>query len=779
MSGSLGELITRFSSTGFPRVSQEIDELTRKGKKAESATGDLAKSLKNMVGGFISLTALIGGTKALVETNRDFEKLRAGLVTATGSTENMEVAWASLMKYAKDTPYGIQQVTESFTKLVNYGLTPSMEALTSYGDTASAMSKSLDQMIEAVADAATGEFERLKEFGIRAKNNGDTITFMFRGVATTVKNSSAEIEQYLINLGKTNFGGGMARQMATLDGAIANMSDTWDQFKYNLSDGAFADTASGSINFVTNALTELNLQMESGAMETNLDAWGVAWGGWRDTVSTTVDDAVALWNDMFGDMDETNRGGIDAMSSYISHFPSEMLKYLKMANAHVNGFAMDMKAYGSAIADYLNPLNWDTDAVTKNLQAQLAANKKYVDDSVGDAEQQAVYTQTMQDIFGEAALRKANERRKADEQGEKQHQDKLAQFRQNGGDVSNGKAAKTKKKGKSDEDRLSEKNQAQFDQLVEDLLSEEEAINESYRKRVEIIRKNTEEGTSLQKELIDRAADQRAKDLEAQRKQSVAQVEQIRMDLLSEEDALLESYNRRRDIIMENEKITGEQRTTLMAALEERYAEQQSALMLNQVATMSNYMQSSLSTMTGALSQYASESNMVYKTLFAAQKAAAIPSMIVSTEEGATKALQLGPVAGPVAAGAIRALGYASIATVAGQAIAGLFDQGGLIPAGKSGIVGEFGPEIVNGPAIVTSRKATMDKINNASGGSTGSSSERPILNQNFYLNGTGVGDAQLKRMMVESARSGAQMGYDQVLNDVSGRGNISRKLGR
>lgn len=779
MSGSLGDLITRFSSTGFPKVSQEIDQLTQKGKKAESATGSLAKSLTTMVGGYLSLTALMSGTRALVETNRDFEKLRAGLVTATGSTENMEVAWASLMKYAKDTPYGIQQVTESFTKLVNYGLTPSMEALTSYGDTASAMSKSLDQMIEAVADAATGEFERLKEFGIRAKNNGDTITFMFRGVATTVKNSSSEIEQYLINLGKTNFGGGMARQMATLDGAIANMSDTWDQFKYNLSDGTFAETASGSINFVTDALTELNLQMESGAMESNLDAWAVAWGGWKDTISTTTDDVVGLWNDMFGDMDSTNQSGIDAMSSYISHFPSELLKYLKIATGYVNGFAMDMKAYGSAVADYLNPLNWDTDSVTKNLQNQLAANKKYIDDTTADAEQQATYTQTMQDIFGEAALRKANERRKQDENNEKQHQDKLAQFRQNGGDVSNGKTKKAKKAGKTDEERLGEKNQAQFDQLVEDLLTEEEAINDSYRRRVEIIRKNTEEGSSLQKELIDRAADQRAKDLEDRRKQSLAQVEQIRMDLLSEEDALTESYNRRRDIIMENEKITGEQRVTLMTALEERYAEQQQALMLNQVAMMSGYLQSSLSTMTGALADAGAESNTIYKALFAAQKAMAIPSMIVSTEEGATKALALGPVAGPIAAGAIRALGYASMATVAGQAIAGLFDQGGLIPAGKSGIVGEFGPELVDGPAIVTSRKATMDKINNAAGGGVAGESVRPILNQNFYLNGTGVGDAQLKSMMTEAARNGAQMGYDQVLSDVSARGNISRKLGR
>lgn len=46
-------------------------------------------------------------------------------------------------------------------------------------------------------------------------------------------------------------------------------------------------------------------------------------------------------------------------------------------------------------------------------------------------------------------------------------------------------------------------------------------------------------------------------------------------------------------------------------------------------------------------------------------------------------------------------------ASVAGKSLAGLFDSGGYIPRGQFGIVGEFGPEIVNGPANVTSRKST------------------------------------------------------------------------
>ncbi|MEK9498998.1 phage tail tape measure protein [Photorhabdus sp. P32] len=39
--------------------------------------------------------------------------------------------------------------------------------------------------------------------------------------------------------------------------------------------------------------------------------------------------------------------------------------------------------------------------------------------------------------------------------------------------------------------------------------------------------------------------------------------------------------------------------------------------------------------------------------------------------------------------------------------LAGGFDKGGYIPTGKIGIVGEYGPEIINGPARVTSRRQT------------------------------------------------------------------------
>ena len=49
-----------------------------------------------------------------------------------------------------------------------------------------------------------------------------------------------------------------------------------------------------------------------------------------------------------------------------------------------------------------------------------------------------------------------------------------------------------------------------------------------------------------------------------------------------------------------------------------------------------------------------------------------------------------------------------------GSFFAGLFDQGGIIPTGKFGIVGEKGPEIVTGPAKVVGRKDTERMLDSA-----------------------------------------------------------------
>ena len=156
----------------------------------------------------------------------DMEAMNISLQTSfQGNQKEAKAAFDAINKFAAQTPYGLEEVMTGFIKLKNMGLDPSEEALTAYGNTASAMGKSLNDMVEAVADAATGEFERLKEFGIKAKSEGDNVTFMFQGVKTTVGKNSKEIEQYLKYVGNVKFAGGIEAQSKSVKGMLSTLRD--------------------------------------------------------------------------------------------------------------------------------------------------------------------------------------------------------------------------------------------------------------------------------------------------------------------------------------------------------------------------------------------------------------------------------------------------------------------------------------------------------------------------------------------------------------------------
>ena len=94
---------------------------------------------------------------------------------------------------------------------------------------ASSVGKGFDQLAESVADATTGEFERLKEFGIKASKEGDKVTFTFKEQATTVDFTTKAIEKYVKGLGDLEgVSGSMAAISETLGGKVSNLGDKWD-----------------------------------------------------------------------------------------------------------------------------------------------------------------------------------------------------------------------------------------------------------------------------------------------------------------------------------------------------------------------------------------------------------------------------------------------------------------------------------------------------------------------------------------------------------------------
>ncbi|WP_454726005.1 tape measure protein, partial [Delftia acidovorans] len=259
MIGSSNINYLRFLITGD---SSQLQAEVEKSKRTvtgmvDGMAGSLGR-LGTLLGGVfagVSVTAFVG---KLVSVQREFDVLNSSLVTVTGSAQaaGREMAW--IKTFAKDTPYGLAQATEAFVKMKALGLDPTQAKLTSFGNTAAGMGKSLMQMIEAVADAATGEFERLKEFGIKASKQGDMVAFTFQGVATRVKNSAKDITAYLENIGNTAFGGAMEQRAKTLDGAIAALGDSWDELFRTINESTgFSEKAAGGVRLVTDAIDGL------------------------------------------------------------------------------------------------------------------------------------------------------------------------------------------------------------------------------------------------------------------------------------------------------------------------------------------------------------------------------------------------------------------------------------------------------------------------------------------------------------------------------------------
>jgi len=250
----------RSAANEIDRLGRESQETARQTRGLNTAMGNLkdyAKAnAKSLAATAVSL-ATIGATIKTVSIAREFDKINASLKTMTGNSDNAERAFRQIQDFAKTTPYDLAQVATAFTKLMSLGLNPSEEALRSYGNTASAMGKDLNQMIEAVADAATGEFERLKEFGIRASSEGDRVSFTFQGVTTTIGKNAAEIEGYLMRLGEVQFAGAMAERAATLDGAISNLGDSWDALFLTISQGKVGGFLEDTARSATSLINEL------------------------------------------------------------------------------------------------------------------------------------------------------------------------------------------------------------------------------------------------------------------------------------------------------------------------------------------------------------------------------------------------------------------------------------------------------------------------------------------------------------------------------------------
>lgn len=361
---------------------KDLDKMTEAGTKSEKSFSALGVASKALGG---ALAAMGAGKIAgdLISITRETGIMTASLRTATGSAESAAVAFDAITKLASQLPESVDSVATAFTKLVNYGLNPSEAAIKSYSNTAAALGKDLSQMVEAVADAATGEFERLKEFGIKSKVQGDQVSFAFRGVTETVKNSAAEIEGYLQDIGNNEFAGSAAEQMKELDGAISNLGDTYDSLLRTISKQGVGEFIGDSVRGASAALQELNDLIASGQLAAYIDVIVIKFSGAADSVRMAFELMAVYYDDFVLLFDGAGGFLLDAFVN----LPENITAILKIATVEVAAFADTVGAYGDQIARNLNPITAVKDAIGgyEQLNTRLGAINQARMDSIETA----------------------------------------------------------------------------------------------------------------------------------------------------------------------------------------------------------------------------------------------------------------------------------------------------------------------------------------------------------------------------------------------------------
>lgn len=228
-------------SADLAKIRAQVDDLRRENvniridvdsQKAEAGIGKI-NSLVAGIGagvGIAAFDALVQGAQAaagaIATSTLEFEKFRTVLTTTLGTELAAEGALSQLQEFAASTPFQLNEVVAAYIKLKNQGLDPTSEALTRLGDIASSQGKSLDQITEAILDAANGENERLKEFGINAQAAGDKVKFTFKGVTQEVEKTPEAISGAILKFGELQgVAGGMEAQSKTLGGQLSNLQD--------------------------------------------------------------------------------------------------------------------------------------------------------------------------------------------------------------------------------------------------------------------------------------------------------------------------------------------------------------------------------------------------------------------------------------------------------------------------------------------------------------------------------------------------------------------------
>lgn len=724
------------------------ENLQKMRKKTQTETKEIGSAFKAMgnvwagVAGAISAGAL--GT-AVVKELKATETAVAGFITTAGGVEQARATFEMLQQAARDTLQPFDALKAAAQDLQRNGIAPSAEQLTTFSQIAISSGKSLETVTASFTAALQGRFKALNQLGITAKDMGDKLALTYKGTTTEIEKNSAALAGYFEKIGEEN-AGALDYLQSGMTGALNHLDNAWGDFVRGIAESGLGQAIADTIRVGANALDGFTAWIND-----NKQPIKEFFNRWSDYIKRLGDDFQQLQRDMSswfetsqkinGNEEETTPGFLGWLTS-IGKTAGE--KYFELFNGS------DAERAYKAEKTRLKALFDQRVANIKKGSAEYTAEVEKFNQSIVDLERK--YSDKQTTLFGrvlnfydpedtaEKLVKYSNEYteylNEADRK-RKEHEENLKGTTDSGdtGIITRPFGEGT---GKNAANRAATDTwgayYAKMLELQSDAMTERAKIDaEYYSKLAELDEQAgksqtaTAEEINTVRELLEAEHAQKIKELREQAlafyTESVGNEEQQIRDSYSRKMEDLEAFHADQ-LLSESEFLDArnalyEQYNNDMLALREKQKKKgDGGLFFTTEQTKElQAFSDGMDTLSGAFSSLTatmSQSGAKYKALFAIQKAFAVASATTNAILAWSKAL------GESEGGWLAALAnYATAVAMTTNILTQLkgvemHDRGGRIAAGKIGIVGEYGPEIVTGPANVTSRKDTADLARSA-----------------------------------------------------------------
>ena len=720
------------------------EKLRKMGRDTRKQTKGIGDSFKQLGGAWKAAVAAIAAgalSGAIAKELMSTEKAVASFIQSTGGIKEARAQFEMLQQAARDTIQPFDALKAASLDLRRNGIEPTAAQLKTFSQIAYGTGQSLETVASAFTGVIRGNYRGLQQLGIKAQDTGTTLQLTYKGVTTEIEKNTAALSAYFDAIGAENEGV-LEYLQGGLTGAMNQLENAWGDFYRALGESGLGDLIRDMVREAATSLDDITAWINDNRepIRAFFQDVGDSWRTISKTAKDVFDGIARASNDFWeesGLAAATGTGNmIDALSQLFNFARAgflQVMKYAELTWAAIKGvvnaqwegisttvtelsFSAGKEAYANAMnsalknaAEISRLYDASTDDIfrdiKKNLERIKLARLGYEDVKPGEvfnyrtwekggAQEPREFGQQTTTTGGKRGGGGRKSAPKPEKDGWPEYYASLASIaRQGYSDIEKLRAehgdriAELNKQFAAsqsatdaeylaarkilDDDYIrqyKDKQQEARDFLREMKNDEMADLDNEYREKLEKLKEYYDQGLILEQEYQDGLADIR-KDYDGKRKSAKKQIP--------------------KEV---QEEIDG----------------------INDMAAGVN----NLSSAFGNLTQGMSESSASYKALFALQKSFAVASATMNAFAAWMEALNTKPF---IPAGLAAYANAVALTTgILGQLKSvTMHDKGGSIPAGGLGIVGEYGPEIIEGPANVTSRRKTADLARSAmSGGS-------------------------------------------------------------